>query len=61
MGEGRNTIRTEKWRYIRYDDNSEELYDHENDELEWVNLANKPEYAAVKAEMAKRMDAILNN
>ncbi|RXP62688.1 DUF4976 domain-containing protein [Lutibacter sp. HS1-25] len=60
MGEGRNTIRTEKWRYIRYDDNSEELYDHENDELEWVNLANKPEYAAVKSEMAKRMDAILN-
>ncbi|GEC72587.1 Arylsulfatase A [Flavobacterium flevense] len=59
MGEGRNTIRTEKWRYIRYNDNSEELYNHENDALEWVNLANKPEYANVKAEMSKKMDAIL--
>ena len=59
MGEGRNTIRTEKWRYIRYNDNSEELYNHENDALEWVNLANKPEYAAVKAEMAKKLETIL--
>ncbi|MGM8361861.1 sulfatase [Flavobacterium sp. ARAG 55.4] len=59
MGEGRNTIRTEKWRYIRYQDNSEELYNHDNDALEWVNLVNKPEYAAIKAEMAKKMDIIL--
>ncbi|QBN20477.1 sulfatase [Flavobacterium nackdongense] len=59
MGEGRNTIRTEKWRYIRYNDNSEELYNHENDALEWVNLANKPEYATIKAEMSKKMDVIL--
>jgi arylsulfatase A-like enzyme len=59
MGEGRNTIRTEKWRYIRYNDNSEELYNHDDDALEWKNLANKPEYAAVKAEMVKKMDAIL--
>jgi arylsulfatase A-like enzyme len=59
MGEVRNTIRTEKWRYIRYNDNSEELYNHENDALEWVNLANKPEYATVKAEMSKKMDVIL--
>lgn len=59
MGEGRNTIRTEKWRYIRYDDNSEELYNHDNDALEWVNLANKPEYKAVKAEMVKKLELIL--
>lgn len=59
MGEGRNTIRTEKWRYIRYDDNSEELYNHDNDALEWVNLANKPEYAAVKADMVKKLEVLL--
>lgn len=60
MGEGRNTIRTEKWRYIRYADNAEELYNHETDSLEWVNLADKKEYASVKAELSKQMDELLN-
>ena len=27
-GEGNTAIRTERWRYIRYEDGSEELYDH---------------------------------
>lgn len=31
--------RTERWRYIRYHDGSEELYDHRNDPHEWTNLA----------------------
>jgi len=30
------------WRYIRYEDGSEELYDHRVDPDEWTNLANKP-------------------
>lgn len=34
-------IRTEKYRYIRYQDGSEELYDHTNDPNEWHNLAQK--------------------
>lgn len=49
---GNHAIRTEKWRYIRYQDGSEELYDEEKDPLEWTNLAEKPEYAKVKAELA---------
>ena len=61
MGEGRNTIRTEKWRYIRYKDNTEELYNHEVDALEWVNLANKPEYAIIKNELEKELSKILKN
>lgn len=36
------------WRYIRYEDGSEELYDLNKDPEEWRNLANDPEYAAVK-------------
>ncbi len=59
MGEGRNTIRTEKWRYIRYANNNEELYNHETDSLEWENLANKPEYANIKSDLSKKMDEIL--
>src|SRR5262249_26271997 len=34
-----HAIRTEKWRYIRYADGGEELYDHDKDEYEWTNLA----------------------
>ena len=34
------------------------LYDHSNDEYEWTNLANKPEHAALKAELAKHFPNI---
>jgi iduronate 2-sulfatase len=50
-----HAVRTEKWRYIRYADGSEELYDEEKDPNEWVNLAGRKELASVKAELAKYM------
>lgn len=51
--QGNHGIRSERWRYIRYADGSEELYDMQNDPNEWTNLAGKPEYAAVIAEHKK--------
>jgi len=48
-----HAVRTESWRYIRYADGGEELYDHQNDPYEWTNLAGKPELASVKAELAE--------
>jgi len=36
---------------------SEELYDIHQDPLEFVDLAGKPEYAAVKRDLAERLDA----
>jgi arylsulfatase A-like enzyme len=48
-----HSVRSERWRYIRYQDGSEELYDHENDEHEWTNLASDPQYAPVKDELAR--------
>jgi arylsulfatase A-like enzyme len=54
-GFNNHAVRTEKWRYIRYSDGGEELYDHAKDPLEWVNLAGKPEFASVKAELAKHL------
>jgi arylsulfatase A-like enzyme len=48
-----HAVRSERWRYIRYADGSEELYDHDNDPLEWKNLAQDAKYASVKTELAK--------
>ena len=42
------SVRTERWRYIRYNNGQEELYDHDNDPNEWTNLAGSPEYTAVR-------------
>lgn len=49
-GEGKASYaaRTDRWRYIRYHDGSEELYDHQSDPHEWTNLASAPEHAALK-------------
>jgi len=41
-----HAIQTERWRYIRYVDGGEELYDHSKDPNEWTNLAGNPEFAA---------------
>ncbi|MCB1227979.1 MAG: sulfatase [Verrucomicrobiales bacterium] len=34
-----HAVRSENWRFIRYADGSEELYDHTRDPNEWTNLA----------------------
>jgi len=45
---GNHAVRTEGWRYIRYKDGGEEMYDRAKDPNEWTNLAAKPEFASVK-------------
>ena len=45
-------ITTERYRYIRYEDGSEELYDQKNDLDEIRNLASDPSYSKIKGEMA---------
>ncbi|QDU97145.1 sulfatase [Lignipirellula cremea] len=52
-----HTVRSEGWRYIRYEDGGEELYDETADPLEYVNLAERPEHAARKAELARWLPA----
>jgi len=52
-GRNNHSLRGERFRYIRYSDGSEELYDHENDALEWTNLANDSKYVEVKKELAR--------
>jgi choline-sulfatase len=48
-------VRDERWRYLRYVDGSEELYDLTIDPNEWKNLAALPEHAATKGRMAKAL------
>jgi arylsulfatase A-like enzyme len=52
-----HSARTEGWRYIRYANGDEELYDESKDPYEWTNLANHAEFAAKKAELAKLLPA----
>jgi arylsulfatase A-like enzyme len=52
-GHNNHSLRSERFRYIRYSDGTEELYDHQKDDLEWDNLANDPKYAEVKKQLAK--------
>jgi arylsulfatase A-like enzyme len=53
FGQKNHAIRTDRWRYIRYADGTEELYDHSNDEYEWTNLAANPEHTALKSSLTK--------
>jgi len=52
-----HAIRSEGWRYIRYADGGEELYDESKDPYEWTNLAANPELAPVKKELAGHLPA----
>ncbi len=52
-GRNNHAIRSEQFRYIRYEDGSEELYDHQSDPMEWKNLAGNPDFANTKTQLAK--------
>ena len=41
-------VMSKDWRYIRYEDGSEELYDLNKDQEEWNNLAKTPRFADIK-------------
>lgn len=49
---GNHAVRSENWRYIRYSDGSEELYDHRDDPGELNNLARDKSYLKVKQSLA---------
>lgn len=57
-GYGNHSVRTERWRFIRYNDKTEELYDHDADPYEWKNLASDPKYADTKKKLANWLPEI---
>lgn len=50
-----HAVRTEAWRYIRYHDGGEELYDEARDPYEWTNRALSAEFEAQKSALARFM------
>ncbi len=46
------SVRSQRWRYIRYSDGSEELYDHAADPTEYRNLADNSELTDIKQKLA---------
>jgi choline-sulfatase len=52
---GNHMVRTERWRYIRYRDGGEELYDRQADPNEFRNIASDPQHTSLKTELAQYM------
>ncbi|GIT04723.1 MAG: hypothetical protein CM1200mP29_01340 [Verrucomicrobiota bacterium] len=53
-----HTIRTEHWRYIRYANGDEELYDRAADPHEWHNLAAKPEHKGTIVKLREHLPKV---
>lgn len=50
-GRGNYSVRTKSFRYIRYFDGGEELYNHDDDPNEWKNLASDTKFTVLKNEL----------
>lgn len=59
-GPGHNSIRTDRYRYIKYSNGKEELYDHKTDPNEWTNVAGKSAFSNVLTEHRQLLNKMLN-
>jgi choline-sulfatase len=57
-GKRNHAVRTERWRYIRYRNGDEELYDHANDPDEFTNLAGNENYDSLKKELSAHLPKV---
>ena len=53
VGRGTHTVRVWKWRYTRYFDGAEELYDLKADPNEWTNLIDDPAHTKILKRLRK--------
>ena len=54
-GPENTAAQSERYRYLRYEDGSEELYDHQKDPHEWTNLIGNEKYQAMSRKMRTRV------
>ena len=52
-GMNNHSVRTKDYRYIRYEDGTEEMYDHRKDPNEWKNVAGEKSYRKTIGRMKK--------
>ena len=57
-GKDKHAVRLRNWRYIQYNDGSEELYNLEDDPNEWKNLAQDADFEDIIREMTKYLPEI---
>ena len=57
IGRGNHSVSTKRWRYIRYFDGTEELYDHGSDPHEWFNLAGNKSYGGIMKNLSQHAPA----
>ncbi|MGB1709343.1 MAG: sulfatase/phosphatase domain-containing protein, partial [Rubripirellula sp.] len=55
FGPGNGSLRTDRWRFIRYSDGSEELYDLMADPHEWENLVGKSGHRKLLLDLRSKM------
>ncbi len=53
-----HSVRGRRFRYTRYRNGDEELYDHNNDPHEWHNLAGDPRYDRIKASLSQHFPKV---
>lgn len=54
-GPENTAVQTETMRYIRYEDGSEELYDHETDPHEWTNLVKDKDHQKTRNRLLEQV------
>ena len=57
-GRANHGVKIEGYRYIRYEDGSEEYYDHTFDPVEWHNLAGDPRNRTAMGDMARNLPEV---
>lgn len=57
FGQGNYSVRDTRWRFVHYQDGSEELYDHGNDPHEWHNLIGEVDTQSAQSRLRSWLPA----
>jgi choline-sulfatase len=55
---GNHSVRSERWRYIRYANGAEELYDTKSDPNEWTNVVHNPKLSKIVGDHARWLPTV---